>query len=119
MATRAYRYVGKFGYSPRSVTVSVFPWTTGTAEVTASGGPQATVLKRTGYDNRTPAGAGSIQMVSPALTRWKNLYGDYYTGSIAVMKLQFVPEPEAWLMLVAGICTLALLYRVNRQRGRA
>ncbi len=119
MATRAYRYVGTFGYSPRSVTVSVFPWTTGTAEVTASGGPQATVLKRTGYDNRTPAGAGSIQMVSPALTRWKNLYGDYYTGSIAVMKLQFVPEPEAWLMLVAGICTLALLYRVNRQRGRA
>ena len=88
-------------------------------EVTATGGPQSTVLERTGYDNRTPAGSGSIQLVSPVLARWKNPSGDYYTGSIAIMKLNFVPEPKAWLMLVAGIGTLGLLYRVNRQRGHA
>lgn len=119
MISRAYRYPGKFGYSPRSVTISVFPWTTGMAEVNAFSGPQETILKRTGYDNRTPAGVGNIQLVSPALTRWKNPFGDYYTGSIATLKLTFIPEPEAWLMLVAGVCALGLLYRVNRQRGRA
>jgi hypothetical protein len=124
MIMRSYHYPGKFGYTPRSGTISVFPWTTGMAEVTANsappnGAPQATILKRTGYDNRTPAGVGSIQLVSPVLARWKNPSGDYYTGSIATMKLNFVPEPKAWLMLAAGMGTLALLYRVNRQRGRA
>jgi hypothetical protein len=119
MIDRAYHYSGKFDYSPRTATISVFPWTTGMVAVTASGGPQATVLKRTGYDNRSPAGAGTIQLVSPALTRWQNLYSDYYTGSIATLKIRLVPEPDGLLMLVAGICTLALLYRVNRQRGLA
>jgi hypothetical protein len=122
---RAYYYPlpspspGKFGYSARTATVSAFPWTTGTAEVTALSGPQATLLKRTGYDNRTAHGAGAIQMVSPMLTRWQNAFGDYHTGSIGVLKLVFVPEPQAWRMLAAGICTLGLLYRVSRQRGSA
>jgi hypothetical protein len=88
-------------------------------EVTATGGPQSTMLNRTGYDNRTPAGVGNIQLVSPALTRWKNPHSDYYTGSIATLKLQLVPEPEAWLMLVSGIGTLTILCRVNGQRRRA
>jgi hypothetical protein len=117
--SRSYYYPGYFGYTPRTGIISVFPWTTGTAEVTASGAPQATILKRTGHDNRTPAGAGSIQLVSPVLARWQNPSSDYYTGSIAMMKLIFVPEPVAWLMLVGGLVTLALLYRVNHQRGRA
>jgi hypothetical protein len=116
MVNRAYRYPGKFAYSPRSATISVFPWTTGMAEVTATGGPQVTILQRTGYDNRTPAGAGNIQLVSPALTRWKNRQSDYHTGSIATLKLSFVPEPKGWLMFVAGVCTLALLYRVSPDR---
>jgi len=120
MTTRLYQIpgAGRFGTSPRSATISVFPWTTGTAEVTAKGGKNTTVLKRTGYDNRTPSGAGTIQMVSPALARWKNPSGDYYTGSIATMKLVFIPEPKAWMMLAAGISTLSLLYRTNRHHGR-
>jgi len=118
MISRPYRYPGKFAYSARSATASVFPWTTGTVEVTALSGPQATVLKRTGYDNRSPKGVGTVQMVSPMLTRWKNSMGDYHTGGIAMMKLQFVPEPKVWLMLVAGICTLGLLYRLDRHLGR-
>jgi hypothetical protein len=119
MISRPYQNFGPLGFSARTATISVFPWTTGMVEVTATGGPQSTMLKRTGYDNRTPAGAGDIQLVSPALTRWKNVHSDYYTGSIATLHLRLVPEPEGWLMLVAGICTLALLYLVNRQRGRA
>jgi hypothetical protein len=118
---RTYHYSKHFDYSPRYVTASVFPWTTGMVEVTALSGIQETVLKRTGYDNRTANGAGTIQLVSPALTRWKNPLqgGDYHTGSIGVIKLTFVPEPGAGLMLVAGISGLGLLYRVNGQRGRA
>jgi hypothetical protein len=120
---RAYYYPlpstfpGNFGYSARTATVSAFPWTTGTAEVTALSGPQATILKRTGYDNRTSNGAGTIQMVSPMLTIWQNAFGDYHTGSIGMMRLVFVPEPQAWRMLGAGICTIGLLYRTSRHRG--
>jgi hypothetical protein len=108
---------GKFGYSARVATVSAFPWTTGTAEVSAISGPQSTVLKRTGYDNRTANGKGNLQMVSPMLTRWQNTFGDYHTGSIGILRL--VPEPQAWRMLAAGICAIALLYRASRHRGSA
>ena len=87
-------------------------------EVTATGGPQATILKRTGYDNRTPGGAGNIQMVSPALTRWQHPFSDYYTGSIATLKLTFIPEPTALLMLIPGMGALAILHRVSERRGR-
>ncbi len=119
MTLRPYYYPGtpgKFDYSPRTVTVSVFPWTTGTAQVTALTGPQVTVLERAGYDNRTPNGAGTIQMVSPMLARWTNSFGDFHTGSIGVLKLQFVPEPGAWSMLAAGSAALGLLYRALLSR---
>jgi hypothetical protein len=119
MIGRAYQGYVPLGFSPRTATISVFPWTTGMVEVTATGGPQSTMLQRTGYDNRTPAGAGSIQLVSPALTRWQNLYSDYYTGSIATLKIRLVPEPRAWLMLVSGIGMITVLCHVNGKRGRA
>ena len=120
MIVRPWLNLGSYGYTPRTATISAFPWTTGAVEVTASGGPQATALKRTGYDNRTPGGAGNVQMVSPALTLWNHAsIGDYYPGSIATIKLTFVPEPAVWLMLVSGIGALAILYRVNGKRGRA
>jgi hypothetical protein len=119
MISRKWLNLGTYGYSARTAIISAFPWTTGAVEVTASGGPQATILKRTGYDNRTPGGAGNIQMVSPALTHWKHPFSDYYTGSIATLKLTFIPEPTAWPMLASGIGTLAILYRVNGRRGRA
>jgi hypothetical protein len=118
MINRAYHYPGKFAYSPRTATISVFPWTTGIAEVTAGGGPGTTMLKRTGYDNRTAMGAGTIQLVSPAVTRWQNASGDFYTGSIAMLKLVFVPEPGAGLMLASGVAALGLLYRAHRPRAR-
>jgi hypothetical protein len=113
MINRAYQNYGPLGFSARTATISVFPWTTGMVEVTASGGPQSTMLARTGYDNRTPAGAGNIQLVSPALTRWKNLHSDYYTGAIATLNLKFIPEPKGWLMLASGIGMLAITCRMR------
>jgi hypothetical protein len=118
MISRKWLNLGTYGYSARTAIISAFPWTTGAVEVTASGGPQATILKRTGYDNRTPGGAGNLQMVSPALTRWKHPFSDYYTGSIATLKLTFIPEPTALLMLIPGMGALAILNRVNGRRGR-
>jgi hypothetical protein len=97
-------------------------WTTGTVSVTASRGPHlVTVLVRKGFDNRNASGAGDIQMVSPMLTRWIFPYRqpekgrDYYTGSIARLRIRVAPEPHEWILLSAGIGMLGLLYRVNRR----
>jgi hypothetical protein len=93
--------------------VTGFPWTTGRASVSAAGGSSfPTKLVRSGYDNRTPGGAGTIQMVTPHLTHWET--GAHW-GDIAVLRLQFAPEPESWLLLAAGVGALAVLGGVRRQ----
>lgn len=98
------------------VSGSRFPWTTGTVSVTAKyRGPHPTVEVRKGYDNRTPLGKGTIQLVTPLLTRWLLPGFNYETGGVGVMRLQFVPEPGRLLLLVGGLATLGLLYRM---RGR-
>jgi hypothetical protein len=37
-------------------------------------------------------------------------------GMIGILRIKFVPEPSGWVVLVAGIGLLVVLYRV---RGRA
>jgi hypothetical protein len=92
-----------------------FPWTTGTVTVTATGrGPNNTVERRQGYDNRV-AGIGTVQMVSPIITKWLQPSVNFETGGIAVLRIRFVPEPLNAVMLVAGLSLLGVLYRV---RGR-
>ena len=78
----------------------------------AGGSSFPTRLARSGYDNRTPGGAGTIQMVTPRLTHWAT--GAHW-GDIAVLRLQFAPEPGSWLLLAAGAGALAVLRRVRRQ----
>jgi hypothetical protein len=49
-----------------------FPWTTGTVSAQAPlvrGGTTSLVFK--GTDQRTPAGAGNMQLVTPFVIRWK------------------------------------------------
>ena len=95
---------------------SRFPWTTGTATVTAVGrGPHNTVAVRAGYDNRTSGGKGTIQLVSPVISKWLQPAANFETGGIAVLRLEFVPEPGRWMLLLAGLSTLAVAYRA---RGR-
>jgi len=96
---------------------SRFPWTTGSVTVTAVGrGPHKTVHYAKGFDNRTPtSGKGTIQMVSPVLTRWLSPAVHFETGGIAILRIKFVPEPQAWVMLVAGA---SLLCVGARMRGR-
>jgi hypothetical protein len=101
-----------------SVSGSRFPWTTGSVTVAATGrGPGDTVHYAHGYDNRnttTSSGKGTIQLVSPILTRWLGSK-TFETGGIATLRIKFLPEPQTWAMLVAGVSLLAVGYRL---RGR-
>jgi hypothetical protein len=111
-----YRYNQCGAYSAITAVGSRFPWTTGSVTVTAvARGPHKTVHYAHGYDNRTPTGGnGTIQLVSPIMTRWFG-FTDYETGGIAVLRIKFVPEPQTWVMLVAGASLLVVGYRL---RGR-
>jgi hypothetical protein len=89
-----------------------FPWTTGAVTVSGLDYPHVTVERRKGYDNRTPLGKGTIQLVTPLLTRW-TIQGsaDQFTGGIGILRLRFVPEPGKWMLLLAGLSLLGVLYR--------
>ena len=99
------------------VSGSRFPWTTGSVTVTAKRrGPHKTVHYAHGYDNRTPTShKGTIQLVSPMLTRWLRPCCRFETGGIGILRIKFLPEPQTWAMLVAGALLLGVGYRV---RGR-
>jgi hypothetical protein len=103
----------------QKVTVMVrgyrFPWTTGDVTISGLDQPHITLEKRQGTDLRTKLGKGTIQLVTPVLTRWTQPAFDQFTGGIGVLRLQFVPEPAKWMMLVAGLSLLGVLYRT---RGR-
>jgi len=98
-----------------NVVAQRFPWTTGTATVTATGrGPHKTWERREGFDNRTSLGYGTVQLVSPILTQWLGQCGgcpDFETGGIAVMQVKFVPEPGGIASLVAGLSMLLVIRR--------
>jgi hypothetical protein len=106
-------------FSEITVSASRFPWTTGAVTVTAiARGPHKTVHYAQGYDNRIKTGSnigkGTIQLVSPVLTRWFG-YTDYETGGVAVLRIKFVPEPQTWAILIAGVSLLGVGFRM---RGR-
>ncbi len=63
----------------------------------------------------TPSGKGTIQLVSPVLTRWLQPAANYETGGIGILKIKFMPEPQAWAMLAAGISLLGVGYRILRR----
>jgi hypothetical protein len=128
VVTKGYQVFSKASYyhtalmqtSTVSITGSRFPWTTGSVTVTAiARGPHKTIHYAHGYDNRnTPTsngGPGAIQLVSPLLTRWRQPSLAIDTGGIGILRIKFLPEPQAWAMLVAGVSLLAV---GTRMRGR-
>ncbi len=104
------------------VYVDALPWTTGLVIVSGVRGVYPTIIVRSGYDNRTSMGSGTVQLVSPHLVNWIGLncpsagcsLRSETTAGIAILRLQFVPEPSAVLMLVAGIGLMSVLYRRRR-----
>jgi hypothetical protein len=104
------------GWSTSDVEGSRFSWTTGSVTVTAIGrGPHKTVHYAKGYDNRTPtSGEGTIQLVSPTLTRWLSPAVNFETAGIGILRIKFIPEPHGSVMLIAGAAFMVLLYRRRR-----
>jgi hypothetical protein len=104
-------------YSILELEGSRFPWTTGSVTVTAVGrGPHKTIHYAKGYDNRTPtSGKGTIQMVSPVLTRWLQPAVNFETGGVAILRIKFVPEPHTWAMLVVGASLLCMGTRMRKR----
>jgi hypothetical protein len=94
-----------------------FPWTTGSVTVLATGrGPHKTVHYGHGYDNRTPtSGKGTIQLVTPVLTRWLQPCCNFETGGVGVLRIKFIPEPNTWMMLVAGVSLLGVGTRLRKR----
>jgi hypothetical protein len=100
-----------------------FPWTTGTVTARAplwSGGTTSLVFK--GTDQRTPAGAGNIQLVTPLVIRYtEDLHASppvsWYQAGVAIVDLQFVPEPSALLVPASGTLVLAGLFTHSRRAG--
>jgi hypothetical protein len=88
-------------------------WTTGQVGAFAKTGAYETSLWRTGFDNRTVGGKGSIQLVTPSLTHWLSPGWNKHSAQTGLLRIQ-VPEPGAVLLLAAGAAVLAVLHRVSR-----
>ena len=61
-------------------------------------------------------GVGTVQLVSPIVTQWNAQSANAVkmeTGGIAVMQIEFIPEPGVLLGLVCG---LSLLVALDRRR---
>ena len=103
-----------------AITAWGFPWTTGMVTITATDGFFPTLFQRTGFDNRTSMGQGTVQLVAPQVAKWEFLDRDApldrHTGAIGILRIKFVPEPSGCLMLLAGAGFLAALYRSSRRR---
>ena len=98
-------YKGYYYHTPlmQKITVSVegerFPSTTRSVTVAATGrGLHKTIHYAHGYDNRnmtTPSGLGTIQLVTPVLTRWLQPAYRYETGGIGILRIRFVADDDA------------------------
>jgi hypothetical protein len=112
-----YYHTALMATSTIDVEGSRFPWTTGSVTLTATGrGPHKTILYTQGFDNRTTTShKGTIQLVTPVLTRWLQPTANYETGGVGILRIRFVPEPQTWAMLFAGVSLLGVGYRM---RGR-
>jgi hypothetical protein len=101
-----------------AITAWGFPWTTGMVTITATDGFFPTLFMRTGFDNRTSMGQGTVQLVAPQIVKWnfpeREAPWDRHTGAIGILRVKFVPEPSALTALGSGIAMLALLYRRRR-----
>ena len=119
---RAYHTTGLPLTGTTMVYVDALPWTTGLAIVSGVRGAYPTIIARSGYENRTSMCSGTVQLVSPHLVNWIGLTCPFSgctprsetTAGIAILRLQFVPEPSSRLMFVSGAGLLSVFYRRRR-----
>jgi hypothetical protein len=92
-----------------------FRWTTGIAYAYDSVGRYASRFTLAGYDNRSPMGLGTIQLVTPFLAHWAMSPAPDHVAGIASLRIHFAPEPHAALLLAAGVGLLAALRRSSHK----
>jgi hypothetical protein len=92
-----------------SGTLFANPYQLGMATVTGTFGTDPPlVIMATGFDNRDGSGAGTLQLVSPTLVEISGLGS---LAAMAVLTINFVPEPGTALLLGAGLAGLAAVGR--------
>jgi hypothetical protein len=105
----------RLGTSSSAITLSAGTWSAGLVRVTGvgtSGSPRT--VSFAGSDQRTPLGAGSLSLVTPMRISHLSL------GTLAafgVLRLTFVPEPAAAVLLLAATALLGLGARRARRLG--
>jgi hypothetical protein len=111
-----YYHTALMQQSTISLQGSRFPWTTGSVTITAlERGALKTIEYERGYDNRSVGGEGMIKLVSPTITRWLGPAVSLDLGGIGILRLKFVPEPQRWVVLVAGASLLGLGFRMRER----
>lgn len=102
-----------------SITTTGMPWTTGAIVATQSAGIVTTVQTTSGYDNRNAAGTtGTIRLVTATLRHFNATGANDEITQKHALTLQFLPEPDSTLSLVAGLISLSGLYGLQRRRMR-
>ena len=94
--------------TPSSLTAN--PWTTGFVTVTGQllTDPAPITFSATGSDNRDASGFGTLTLVTEALA---NLAGLGTTPAMAVLEINFIPEPGTILLVGMGVAGLATFGR--------
>jgi hypothetical protein len=106
---------GRYRSAAYPVVATGFRWTTGKVYAYDSVGRYASQFTLAGYDNRSPMGLGTIQLVTPFLAHWATSPAPDHVAGIASLRIHFVPEPHAALLLAAGVGLLAALRRRPRE----
>lgn len=105
---------GRYRSVAYPVIATGFRWTTGIAYAYAAAGRYASRFTLTGYDQRTPMGLGTLQLVTPFLAHWALSPVPDHVAGVASLRIRFAPEPHAALLLVVGLGLLTALRRGSR-----
>ncbi|MDH5566470.1 MAG: hypothetical protein OEY15_07375 [Myxococcales bacterium] len=100
---------GRYRSVAYPVLATGFRWTTGTVYAYDAVGRYASRFTLAGYDQRTPMGLGTLQLVTPFLAHWALSPAPDHVAGVASLRIRFAPEPHATLLLAAGIGLLAAL----------
>jgi hypothetical protein len=93
---------GRYRSAAYRVVATGFRWTTGTVSAYDAAGRYASRFTLAGYDQRTPMGLGTIQLVTPFLAHWAMSPAPDHVAGVASLRIRFAPEPHAALLLAAG-----------------
>ncbi len=93
-----------------AATLTANPWTTGFVTVTGQllTDTEPITFEATGSDNRDASGFGTLTLVTTALA---NLGGLGTTPAIAILEINFIPEPGTILLVGMGVAGLATFGR--------